>query len=131
VLVETTGDTSLPGDDLRRAFGVRNRQRRLAADCDGFPQDRRVLRRFSTHSDSVLSASPDGEHAVLFSGAMWAQPVAGGEPKRITEGIDVTLDDPRAKHPYVKRAKKGTIGMIRIPVAGGDPEELPRQPNTT
>jgi hypothetical protein len=50
--------------------------------------------------------------------------VAGGEPKRITEGIDVALD-PKGEYLYVKRARKGAMGMVRIPVVGGGAEELP------
>ena len=72
-----------------------------------------------------MVASPDGNTLYYsFSGAIWAQPVAGGEPKRITEGIDVTLD-PKGQYLYVKRARKGAMEMIRIPVAGGDAEALP------
>ena len=88
-------------------------------------RDGRVLRRFSTRSDNGLAASPDGHTLYYsFSGAIWAQPVAGGEPKRITEGIDVTMD-PKGEYLYVKRAGKGLMGIVRIPVAGGDAEELP------
>ncbi|MGH9662837.1 MAG: TolB family protein, partial [Bryobacteraceae bacterium] len=75
--------------------------------------------------DNGMAASPDGNALYYsFSGDIWAQPVAGGEPKRITEGIDVTLD-PKGEYLYVKRARKGVMGIFRIPVAGGDAEELP------
>ena len=88
-------------------------------------RDGRVLRRFSTRSEMGMAASPDGNTLYYaFSGAIWAQPVAGGEPKRITEGIDVTLD-PKGDYLYVRRAIKGVMGIIRIPVVGGDAEELP------
>ena len=80
-------------------------------------RDGRVLRRFSTRSDNGMAASPDGNTLYYsFSGAIWAQPVAGGEPKRITEGIDVTLD-PKGEYLYVKRAGKGLMGII--PDSGG------------
>ena len=54
--------------------------------------------------------------------------MAGGEPRRITEGLDVTLD-PSGQYLYVKRAANGRVGMFRIPVAGGDAEELPMPPD--
>jgi len=71
-----------------------------------------------------MAASPDNNTLYYsFSGAIWAQPVGGGEPKRITEGIDVTLD-PKGEYLYVKRSKKGVLGIIRIPVVGQGVEEL-------
>ena len=41
----------------------------------------------------------------------------------LADGIDVTLD-PKGEYLYVKRARKGVMGIIRIPVAGGGEEEL-------
>jgi hypothetical protein len=128
VLVETSEDTSLPATtfDGNVAFVIgTGDQRRIAIAS---LRDGRVLRRFSTRSDNGMAASPDGHTLYYsFSGAIWAQPVAGGEPKRITEGIDVTLD-PKGQYLYVKRAAKGLMGIIRIPVAGGDTEDLPVPP---
>jgi hypothetical protein len=72
-----------------------------------------------------MAASPDGHMLYYaFDRTIWGQPVAGGEPKSITEGIDVTLD-PKGEYLYVKRARKGVMGIVRIPVAGGGEEELP------
>jgi len=125
VLVETTEDIALPattfGDNVAFVIGAGDRRRIAIASL----RDGRVLRRFSTRGDNGMVASPDGNTLYYsFSGAIWAQPVAGGEPKRITEGIDVTLD-PKGQYLYVKRARKGALEMIRIPVAGGDAEALP------
>ena len=128
VLVETSEDATLPattfGGNVAFVIGTGDQRRIALASL----RDGRVFRRFSTRSDSGLVASPDGNTLYYsFSGAIWAQPVAGGEPRRITEGIDVTLD-PKGQYLYVKRANKGAIGMIRMPVAGGDAEELPVPP---
>jgi sugar lactone lactonase YvrE len=124
-LVVTLEETALPatvfGGNVAFVIGSGDRRRiAIAALRDG-----RVLRRFSTRSENGMAASPDGNTLYYsFSGGIWAQPVAGGEPKRITEGIDVTLD-PKGEYLYVKRASKGIMGIFRIPVAGGDAEELP------
>ena len=124
-LVETQEDTALPatifGDNVAFVIGSGDRRRiAIAALRDGH-----VVRRFSARSEYGMAASPDGNTLYYsFGGGIWAQPVAGGEPKRITEGIDVTLD-PNGEYLYVKRARKGVMGIFRIAVAGGDAEELP------
>ncbi len=123
-LVETPEDTALPatifGGNVAFVIGSGD-QRRIAIAA---LRDGRVLRRFSARSENGMAASPDGNTLYYsFDGAIWEQPVAGGEPKRIAEGIDVTLD-PKGEYLYVKHARKGTMGIVRIPVAGGDAEEL-------
>src|SRR5262249_42528534 len=96
-------------------------QRRIAVAA---LRDGRVLRRFSTRSENGMVASPDGNTLYYsFSGAIWAQAVGGGEPKRITEGIDVSLD-PKGEYLYVKRSRNGVMGIVRIPVVGDGAEEL-------
>jgi hypothetical protein len=125
VLIVTAEDTSLPATtfDGNVAFVIgTGDQRRIAVASLG---DGHVLRRFSMRSDNGMAASPDGRTLYYsFAGAVWAQPVAGGEPKRITEGIDVTLD-PAGQYLYVKRAVKGLLGITRVPVVGGNAQELP------
>jgi streptogramin lyase len=123
VLVETTEDTALPatifGGSVAFVIGSGDQRRIAIASL----RDGRVLRRFSTRSDMGMAASPDGKTLYYaFSGAVWAQPVAGGEPKRITEGIDVAVD-PRGECLYLKR--QGVMGIVRIPVVGSGAEELP------
>jgi hypothetical protein len=128
ILVETPEDTALPATifDGHVAFVIgAGDQRRIALAS---LRDGHVLRRFSMRSDNGMAASPDGQTLYYsFGGAIWAQPVTGGEPKRITEGIDVTLD-PKGQYLYVKRAAKGLLGITRIPVSGGDAEDLPVPP---
>jgi len=128
VLVETNEDTSLPattfGGNVAFVIGTGDQRRIALASLN----DGRVIRRFSTRSEKGMAASPDGRTLYYsFSGAIWAQSVGGGEPKRITEGLDVTLD-PNGQYLYVKRAVKGLMGIVRIPAAGGDAEELPIPP---
>ena len=125
VLVESSEDTALPatifGSNAAFVIGSGDQRRIAIASL----RDGRVLRRFSTRSDNGMAASPDGNTLYYsFSGTIWAQPMAGGEPKRITQGIDVTLD-PKGDYLYVKRASKGVMDMIRIPAVGGRAEELP------
>ena len=125
VLVETSEDTTSPattfGGNVAFVIGLGDQRRIAIASL----RDGRVLRRFSTRSDNGMAASPDGQKLYYsFSGAIWSQSVAGGEPKRITEGVDVTMD-PRDHYLYVKRAQKGLFGIVRIPLAGGEEEVLP------
>jgi Tol biopolymer transport system component len=131
LLVETAEDSSLPatifGGNVAFVIGTGDQRRvAIAARRDG-----RVVRRFSARSDAGLAASPDGNTLYYsYSGAIWAQPVAGGEPRRITEGIDLALD-PKGEYLYVKRSRKGSLGIVRIPVVGGDAQELPVPADTT
>ncbi|MFL6451302.1 MAG: winged helix-turn-helix domain-containing protein [Bryobacteraceae bacterium] len=125
ILVETSEDTTLPatifGDKVAFVIGTGDQRRIAVASL----RDGRVLRRFSTRSDNGMAASPDGHTLYYsFSGAIWAQSVAGDKPKRLTEGIDVTLD-PKGQYLYVKRVRNGLLAIVRIPAAGGDAEELP------
>ena len=127
-LLETSEETSLPatifGGNLAFEIGSGDQQRIALASL----RDGRVVRRFSTRADNGISASPDGKTLYYaFSGAIWAQAVDGGEPKRVTEGIDAVLD-PAGRFLYVKRSRKGTLALFRMPVAGGAEEELPVPP---
>jgi hypothetical protein len=124
-LVETTEDTALPatifGGNAAFVIGSGDQRRIAIASL----RDGRVLRRFSTRSEMGMAASPDDSTLYYsFGGDIWGQPSAGGEPKRITEGIDVTLD-PKGEYLYVKRASNGVMRIVRVPVAGGPEEELP------
>jgi hypothetical protein len=124
ILVETTEESNAPATtfDGKLAFliGSGNAQRIAVASL----RDGRVLRRYSTRAESGMSASPDGQTLYYsFSGSIWAQPVAGGEPKRLTEGVDVALD-PTGRYLYARRSRKGMLAVFRVPVEGGEGEEL-------
>ena len=124
ILLDTPEESSLPGTifDGKLAFNIGSGdQRRIALAS---LRDGRILQRFSTRSDVGMSASPDGKTLYYsFGGAIWAQPVAGGDPKRVTEGIDVVLD-PAGQYLHVKRSRKGVLRMFRLPAGGGTEEEL-------
>ena len=127
-LVETREETSLPatvfGGNVAFVIGSGDQRRIAIASL----RDGHVLRRFSTRSDGGMSASPDGNTLYYsLSGAIWAQPVAGGDPKRITDGIDVVIDS-KGQYLYVKQAAKGALKIVRMPVSGGSAEELPVPP---
>jgi hypothetical protein len=129
VLVETSQDATPPamifGDNVAFVIGTGGQRRIALASL----REGRVLRRYATRSDNGMSASPDGRTLYYsFDGGIWAQPVAGGEPRRVTDGTDVTLDS-KGEYLYVKRAAKGLVGISRVPVAGGDAEELPLPPD--
>jgi len=89
-------------------------------------RDGRIVKRFGSRATSVgsMTAAPDGKTIYYASaGFIWAQPVAGGEPRKITDGTDATLDT-GGQHLYVKRNRAGTIELFRVPVAGGGDEQL-------
>jgi hypothetical protein len=105
-------------------IGSSNEQRIALAGL----RDGRVIRRYKHRSDNGMSASPDGKTLYYsFDGGIWAQPVEGGEPQRITDGIDVAAD-PSGRYLYLKRAAKNTLRIVRVPAGGGAAEELPPVP---
>jgi len=125
VLVESNEDAGVPatifGGNIAFVLGDGDAQRIALASL----RDGHLIRRFSTRSDGGLSASPDGNTLYYsFSGGIWAQPVAGGEPRRITDGIDVTLD-PAGRYLYIKRVANGVMSLARMPTTGGAAEEVP------
>jgi Tol biopolymer transport system component len=124
-LLEISEDCGTPattfGAYIAFQIGSGDRQRNALAGL----RDGRVIRRYQHKADNSLIASPDGKTLYYsFDGAIWSQAVDGGEPKRITEGIDVAID-PAGKYLYVKRAGKGILSMVRMPVGGGTEEGLP------
>jgi DNA-binding beta-propeller fold protein YncE len=128
LLVNTPEQTAYPatifGDHLAFTIGTGNERRIALASI----RDGRVLRRYSSRSEAGLAASPDGEMLYYsFAGGIWAQPVTGGEPIRITDGEDVVIE-PTGQHLYVKRTHKGTVAIFRVSVRGTDAEELPLPP---
>jgi hypothetical protein len=125
VLVESNEDAGVPatifGGNVAFVTGTGDAQRIALASV----RDGHVVRRFAARSDGGMSASPDGSTLYYsFSGGIWAQPVAGGDPRRITDGLDVTLD-PAGKYLYIRRIADGEMGLARMPAGGGAAEEVP------
>jgi hypothetical protein len=128
VLVNTAEETTFPatifGDHVAFNIGSGDGRRiAIASLADG-----RVIRRYKSRSDAGLSAAPDGKTIYYsFAGGIWAQPVDGGEPVRITDGEDVVVDS-TGQHLYVKRSRKSAEAVFRLSVRGTDAEELPMPP---
>ena len=126
-LVETKEDTSMPavviaGGRLAFLLGAGDDRRIAVASL----RDGRVLHRFPAPATDVSSivATPDGSKIYYSSaGSIWEQQLVGGEPRRVTQGIDATLDR-SGQNLYVKRARAGSIELYRVPVDMGDAESL-------
>jgi hypothetical protein len=127
--LNTAEETMLPatilGGNLAFIIGSGDARRLAIASL----KDGRILRRYSGRSDGGLSASPDGQTLYYSSaGAIWAQPVAGGEPTRIADGEDVVLD-PTGQYLYVRRAHQGANEIVRMALRGGEAVVLPVPPD--
>jgi eukaryotic-like serine/threonine-protein kinase len=89
-------------------------------------RDGHVVRRFAPPAATVTSiaATPDARELFYSSGGnIWAQPIAGGEPRQITAGTDAAVD-PAGQFLYVKRNQKAIIKLFRTSLAGSDAQEL-------
>jgi eukaryotic-like serine/threonine-protein kinase len=126
-LVETTEDTSMPavviaGGSLAFLLGTGDDRRIAVASL----RDGRVLHRFPAPATDVTSivATPDGSKIYYSSaGSIWEQELVRGEPRRVSQGIDATLDR-SGQNLYVKRTRAGSIELYRVPVDRGDEERL-------
>ena len=89
-------------------------------------RDGRIVRRFSPRASSIgsIAAAPDGTTLYYAAGGfIWAQPVSGGDPRKVTEGTDATLDS-SGQHLYVRRSRSGTIELFRMLESGGGAEKI-------
>jgi eukaryotic-like serine/threonine-protein kinase len=126
-VVETSEETAPPATAVGRdriAFIVGSRDTRRMAIAT--LRDGRIVKRFAGEATDVASmvAAPDGKTIYFASaGNIWAQAVDGGQPRKITEGTDATLDR-AGRYLYVKRNRHGTIEIFRMPVQGGEAEKL-------
>jgi hypothetical protein len=85
-------------------------------------RDGTVIRRFSAdaHQVTAMTAPADGKTIYYASnGTIWAQPVSGGDPRRITLGYDVAID-PSGKSLYLIRAGADGYEAFRMPADGGE-----------
>jgi hypothetical protein len=90
-----------------------------------FPADARLV--------TAMSAPADGQTIYYAAnGVIWAQPVQGGEPVRVTEGFDVTAE-PGGKFLYLMRTGPDGYELFRIGATGGNAERvvLPKGYNLT
>ena len=126
-VVETAEENTTPAVALgsdRIAFMVGSGdQRRIAIAT---LRDGRIVQRYSIPSPEVGSITATADAKTIYyasAGSIWAQPVAGGDPRKVTEGTDATLDR-SGLYMYVRRNRKGTIEIFRVPLAGGEGEKL-------
>lgn len=123
LLLNSPESASLPGALLPRgnlAFisGAGNRPHIAIASLRdgriirGFPADARLI--------SSITAPADGETIYYASnGIIWAQPVSGGEPRKIGEGYDIAVE-PSGKFLYLVRTGVEGYQLFRMPAAGGE-----------
>ena len=85
-----------------------------------------MLQRFQSDAQHVtaVAASPDGRTVYYASeGVLWAQPVSGGDPRKIGAGYDLAAD-PSGKTLYLVRAGARGYEFFRMPAAGGEAEKI-------
>jgi hypothetical protein len=93
----------------------------IASERDGH-----ITRKFAARAADVgcLVAAPNGQNLYYSSsGFIWAQPVSGGEPRKLTEGTCVTLD-PEGRRLYVKRSPHGVIELWTMTTEGTEDQRL-------
>ena len=121
-LLNTTENAGLPGAWLgsgRLAFVIGTGEAaRLAI---GSAETGQVLQRSQSVARQVtaVAASPDGNTVYYASeGALWAQSVSGGDPRKLGPGHDVAAD-PSGKILYLMRA--GVNGYELFPAVSESP----------
>ncbi len=126
-LLNTTENATLPGAWLeggRLAFVIgKGDDARLAI---GSAESGQVLQRFKSVARHVtaVAASPDGQMVYYASeGTLWAQPVSGGDPRKIGAGYDVAAD-PSGKTLYLMRAGVNGYELFRMPADGGEAQKI-------
>ncbi len=88
--------------------------------------DGRILRRLKGPTSRVedLVAAPDGQLIYVSDKTVWALPVEGGPPRRISAGDHVAVDH-RARELIVKLNEHGRGRLVRVPLGGGPMRDLP------
>jgi len=123
LLLNTPESASLPGallgaGNLAFIIGAGDQPHIAIASL----HDGRVIRRFPTDARLVtaITAPADGQTFYYASnGIIWAQPVTGGDPRRIGEGYDIAIE-PSAKFLYLMRTGADGYELFRMPAAGGE-----------
>ena len=123
-LVNTTEETSTPvaevGDEV--LFMMPPRTLATASVAQG-----RITHQIAFDRGSVigLALSPDG--ATIYcaaAGFVWAQPVAGGEARRIRAGNSVAVD-PSGKLLLVSSVQGNRLNLYRVPLDGSPESVVP------
>ena len=127
-LLNTTESSGLPGallgsGQLAFIVGARDRPHIAIASL----RDGSILRRFPADVSLVtaISAPADGQTIFYASGGIiWAQPVSGGDPRKIGEGYDLAVE-PSGKFLYCMRTGADGLQLFRMPAAGGEATRIP------
>jgi hypothetical protein len=126
-LLNTVENAHLPGAWMgngRLAFLIGEQdQVRLAI---GSVENGQVLRRFRFDARHVtaIAVGPDGQTLYYTSaGALWEQPVADADPRKICEGHDVAAD-PSGKVLYLRRHGANGDELFRMPGVGSKAEKI-------
>jgi len=93
--------------------------------------DGRILRRLAVARGVIdsLASSPDGRRFFYVAGqTVWSMPSEGGEPTRITEGDSVAVG---AGELVVKLNANDGFHLVRLPLSGGEPVNVPLSPGAT
>jgi hypothetical protein len=95
----------------------------------------RIVKRFSFDASSVesIAATPDGDRLYYCDhGQVWwiATKDENAKPAPVTEGDSIAIDT-AGRYLYIKRMQKGQRELVRMPLAGGQPETLTIPPQYT
>ncbi len=136
LLLNTPEFASVPGallgaDALAFIIGAGDQRHIAIASL----HDGSVIRRFPADARQVtaITAPADGQTIYYAStGIIWAQPVAGGDPRRIGEGYDLAVD-PSGQFLCLGRIGADGFQLFRMRAAGGEATRvtLPRGFNLT
>ena len=88
--------------------------------------DGRIVSRVRLKHDRInaLAASPDGKtFYYTAAGSVWSMPAAGGDPVKLAPGESVAAD-PNGRDLIVALTDKESVGLTRVPVAGGAPQPI-------
>jgi eukaryotic-like serine/threonine-protein kinase len=113
----------LTGDNLAFIVGMSDRPRMAIASL----HDGRIVQRFPQDARRVTAISATADGRTIYyadNGVIWAQAVAGGEPRRVGEGFDVAVD-PAGQVVYAVRAGAAGNQLFRMPAAGGEATRVP------
>lgn len=128
LLLNTPESGRLPGaylgsDNLAFIIGSEDQMHIAIASL----HDGRVIRRFSADARLVTAITAPADGQTIFyasNGILWAQPVEGGDPRKIGEGYDLAVD-PSGKSLYFMRTGSDGYQLFRMPASGGEATRLP------